>query len=157
MTLVYPPGDFGAFLTAILETWIHRTPEWAVVPASGDWFGPEGPRRTVLADPASADRVWTGVRSLAGPEAAQALSEAFRHTDPGKEPLLAGYIRLCVRHGRKTLDRLVDPEIRETLRRARAVRSEAHRCLGLVRFQSLAGNPQPPASASARRRVVRPV
>jgi len=93
----------------------------------------------VKADAASARRIAEGVETHAGKEAWLTLTWAFRHADRGKEALLAEYIRLCVRHGPRTLQRLVDPEVRETVRRARGVRSEAHRFVGLLRFQAVAG------------------
>lgn len=138
MTLVYPPDDFEAYLTAVLETWVHRAPEWPIV-AQGpqdQWFGPEGPHRTVVTDPTSARRVAAGVEAHAGRQAWLVLGQAFRHAGAGKEALLAEYIRACIRHGASTLDRL-DPEVREVLRRARAVKAEAHRYLGLLRFQAV--------------------
>ena len=61
----------------------------------------------------------------------------FRHRDTGKEAVLSEFVRLCVRYGPQVLQRLTDPEVRETVRRARAVRCEAHRFLGLVRFQAV--------------------
>lgn len=138
MTLVYPPDDFEAYLTAVLETWVHRAPEWPIVAqrSGEDWFGPEGPRRAVVADPEAAHRVAKGVENHAGREAWLVLGQAFRYSGTGKEALLAEYIRLCIRHGRTTLERL-DPEVREVLKRARAVKAEAHRYLGLLRFQAV--------------------
>ena len=139
MTLVYPQGDFEAFLTAILETWVHKAPEWEIVPESGDWFGPEGPRKLIHADASAARRMAEGVVTHSGEEAWRTLTEAFRHADRGNEALLAEFIRLCVRLGPRVLEHLAHPGVRDTVRRARAVRSEAHRFLGLVRFQEVAG------------------
>lgn len=139
MTLLYAAGDFTAFLTAVLETWLNRSPELTILPETAEWFGAIGPRRTVEPDPAAARRIAAGVTAHAGAEAWQTLSEAFRHRGGGKEALLAEFVRLCVRHGRPVLLRLVDSEVRQTLRRARAVRAEAHRFLGLVRFQAVSG------------------
>ena len=139
MTLVYPADDFEAFLTAVLETWVNHAPEWTIVAETNDWFGPEGPWRPVKADSQAARRIADGVTRCAGPQAWFTVGAAFRHSDSGKETLLAGFIRLCVRHGRQTVQRLVDPGVRETLRRARAVQAEAHRFLGLVRFQAVEG------------------
>lgn len=140
MTLVYPKDDFEAYLTAVFETWRHRAPEWAIVPESSDWFGPEGPRRSVSPDPGAARRIAAGIETKAGAEAWLVLGQAFRHRDGGKEALLAEFVRLCVRHGADTLKREADPEVRETLRRARGVKAEAHRWLGLIRFQSMPGD-----------------
>lgn len=139
MTLVYPPGDFEAFLTAILETWVNRAPEWSIEPASGDWFGPGGPWKLVSGNPAAASRILGGVEGHAGVGARRVLCEAFRHAEPGKEPVLAEFIRACVRYRRRTLDHETDHEVKESLRRSRAVRAEAHRFLELARFQSVAG------------------
>jgi len=139
VTLVYPAGDYTAFLTAVLETWKHRAPEWTIAADAGDWFGPEGPRRTVVGDPEAARRIAEGVEAHAGALARRTLGEAFLHADPGREGVLTEFIRACVRHRGATLDRRADPEVRETLRRARAVRAEAHRYLGLLRFESVAG------------------
>lgn len=137
MTLVYPPHDFEAFLTAVLATWENRAPEWSIVAESDGWFGPEGPWRRVVADPRAAGRVAEGIRNLAGSRAWLTLGWAFRHRGPRKEGLLAEFVRACVRYGGSTLDRLTDAEVAETLARARAVRAEAHRYLGLLRFQSV--------------------
>lgn len=139
MTLIYPAHDFEAFLTAVLETWLHKAPEWTIVCDAGDWFGPEGPRRIIVPDPAAARRMAAGVEAHAGPEAWLTLGHAFRHSDPGREAVLCEFIRLCVRHGASTLARLTDAEVKETVRRARAVRAEAHRYLGLLRFRSVDG------------------
>jgi probable DNA metabolism protein len=139
LTLVYPAGDFEAFLTAILETWVHRAPEWDIVPDTGGWFGPEGPRRAVTADPESARRILDGLETHSGPAARRVFGEAFRHGGRGREASLAEFVRACVRYRRTVLDREADPVVREVLRRSRAVRAEAHRFLGLVRFQSVSG------------------
>jgi len=139
MTLIYPADDFEAYLTAVLITWENRAPEWTIAADRGDVLGPAGPVRTVAADTAAALRIAAGVEAHAGPRAWLELGQAFRHADRGKEALLAEFIRLCVRHRRETLSRLVDAEVRETLRRAQAVRAEAHRYLGLLRFQTVAG------------------
>ena len=138
MTLVYPAHDFDAFLTAVLETWVNRASDQAIWADQGDWFGPEGPCRAVTADPDAARRVTEGVSRLAGPLAARYLGDAFRHRDPGKEAVLTEFVRLCVRHRRATLGGL-EPAVRETVRRAEAVRSEAHRFLGLTRFTQVSG------------------
>ena len=127
MTLVYPPDDFEAFLTAILETWVHRSPEWTIVPDAGGWFPGEGPVRAIVADPVAARRVSDGLIVQAGEEAWLALGQAFRHGERGKETCLAAYVRACIRYGRSTLEHLTDSSVKETLGRARAVRSEAHR------------------------------
>lgn len=139
MTLVYPKDDFEAFLTAVLQTWLNKAPEWTIVADAGEWFVAEGPLRNLSADPAAARRVAAGVETHAGPEAWVTLSHAFRHAGPGKEALLAGYIRACVRYGKETLGRLTDGDVKTTVARARAVRAEAHRFLGLVRFQAVPG------------------
>lgn len=136
MTLVYPAGDFEAFLTAILETWIHRAPEWAIEPEGDDWYG-NGPRKAVVADAQAAQRMAVGIEAQAGAEAWLVLGHAFRHGEGGKEALLAGFVRACVRYQTATLEHLTDPDVKNTLARARAVRAEAHRCLGLVRFQAV--------------------
>jgi probable DNA metabolism protein len=139
VTLVYPADDFEAFLTAVLETWLNRSPEWTIAAETADWFGPDGPRRFVSADPAAARRIAAGVVAHAGGEAWTVLGEAFRHRGGGKEGLLSAFIRLCILHGPNTLLRLMDPEVREIRHRARAVRAEAHRFLGLLRFQAVDG------------------
>jgi probable DNA metabolism protein len=139
LTLVYPAGDFEAFLTAVLETWIHRAPEWQIAEDTGSWFGPEGPRRTISGDAEAARRILDGVEAHSGAGARRVLTEAFRHGDPGREAALAEFIRSCVRHQRTVLGREADPVVREVLRRSRAVRAEAHRFLGLVRFQAVPG------------------
>jgi len=138
MTLVYPRDDFQAYLTAVLETWLHRAPEWTIAAESDDWFPASGPQRSVRADGQAARRIAEGVKAHAGARAWLVLSLAFRHADRGKEAVLAEFVRLCVRHGESTLDHL-DPEVCETLRRARAVRAEAHRFVGLVRFRAVDG------------------
>jgi len=139
VTLVYPPDDFEAFLTAVLETWIHRAPEWSIVVEGGDWFLADGPQRAVSADPAAAHRMAEGILAQAGEDAWLTLGQAFRHGGRGKEALLAAYVRACVRYGRSTLDHLTDSDVKETVKRSRAVRSEAHRFLGLLRFQAVGG------------------
>jgi len=139
VTLVYPPHDFEAYLTAVLATWHNRAPEWPIVAEGGGWFGPEGPCRRVDGDVRAAQRVATGIRNLAGRRAWIALGWAFRHSGPRKESLLAEFIRSCVKYGPSTLDRLTDAGVVETLVRARAVKAEAHRYLGLLRFQTVDG------------------
>jgi len=142
MTLVYPAGDFEAFLTAVLETWVHRAPEWTIE-AEGEqgWGlgGETGPRRVLVADAQAAQRMAVGIEAQAGAEAWLTLGHAFRHGAPGKEVLLTGFVRACVRYQRSTLEHLTDGDVRNTVARARAVRAEAHRYLGLVRFQAVQG------------------
>ena len=57
-----------------------------------------------------------------GDEAWRVLTEAFRHRDHGKEAVLAEFIRSCVRNGPGVLTRHLEPEVKESWRRARAVR-----------------------------------
>lgn len=139
MTLVYPPHDFEAYLTAVLLTWENRAPEWTIVAETSDWFGPPGPVRRVTADPGAARRIAVGVEAHAGRLAWVTLGQAFRHSGPRREAVLAEFIRCCVRHGPTTLGRLADPEVAETVARARAVKAEAHRYLGLLRFRAVGG------------------
>lgn len=139
MTLVYPRDDFEAFLTAILETWVHKAPEWDIAADGGEWFVADGPRRMIAPDPVAARRILDGVVNLAGEEAWRVLGAAFRHNGPGKEALLAGYVRACVRYGATTLEHLTDGQVHQTVSRARTVRAEAHRYQGLIRFQAVAG------------------
>lgn len=139
MTLVYPPGDFQGFLTAVLETWLHKAPDWTIVPDSGEWFLAEGPLRRVQPSYEAASRMSEGITNLAGREAWLALGQAFRYRGRDQEAVLVGFIRACVEHRRSTMTRLTDPSVAETIRRARAVQAEAHRYVGLLRFRAIAG------------------
>lgn len=84
-----------------------------------------------------AKRVWDGLERMAGIEGTELLRDAFLHRDEGAGDPLLGYVRLCVRYGDRAMKRLAEPVVRETERRALAVRREAHRFQGFLRFRAL--------------------
>lgn len=130
-------GSFTGFLSACFRIFETKDASALLVgPGDADDLFAEAPVE-VAAEEELARRVWRGLARMGGHEAAAAVRDAFLNRDPEGSGDLLGFVRRVVDHGPAALDRLADPPVRETLRRAQAVRREAHLLTGFLRFRRI--------------------
>jgi probable DNA metabolism protein len=133
-------GSYLGFLSACFRIYeAHDAQARLVAPGeTGDLFcGDPAVVQVVESREDLARRVHAGVLERGGEEAAEMLRDAFLHRDPGGSDYLLGFIRRVVEYGPLALQRLAETDIRETERRARGVRREAHKLQGFLRFRSV--------------------
>jgi probable DNA metabolism protein len=88
-------------------------------------------------DHAAALRIERFISEGFSPDGLTTARRAFLSELPGREPLICGYLSLGFLHGNRTDELLTEPCVSGTLSMAKAVSTEAHRYLGLVRFDQL--------------------
>lgn len=128
-------GTFEGFLTAVFEVFRLRLAHAA--PAAQTRHQPSllESVRHLETDPAKAGRVREGIAKRAGTEGLSTLRAALLSELPGIETSALRWLRRLFRPGDSSRGRdVLDPDTMELLQAAEAVRHEAHRFQGFVRF-----------------------
>jgi len=128
-------GDFEGFLTAVFE--IFRLRLESAVPVARRLHQPSllEEARDVDSDPAKAARVRDGILERAGPDLLAMFRAALLSERPGIEACALRALRRLFASGPGARGRdVLDPDTMDLLDAAEAVRREAHRFQGFVRF-----------------------
>lgn len=128
-------GTFEGFLTAVFEIFRLRLAQAAPAAQIRHQPGLLESSRHLETDPVKADRVRAGVVARAGSEGLSMLRAALLSERPGIETSALRWLRGLFGPGDSSRGRnVLDPDTMELLQAAEAVRHEAHRFQGFVRF-----------------------
>jgi probable DNA metabolism protein len=128
-------GTFEGFLTAVFEIFRLRLPHATPAAQARHQIGLLESVRHLETDPAKADRVRAGIADRAGTEGLSMLRAALLSELPGIETNALRWLRRLFRPGDFSRGRdVLDPDTMALVQAAEAVRHEAHRFEGFVRF-----------------------
>ncbi len=132
-------GSFDGFLSVVFEAFERKAGPMAIQirgKGSHDLFAENVETET---DPARADRVWQGLIKHTNTRNARMVYTAFLSETQGIEMLLWFYLKKVFTSPHKDFYRnMLDDDVNNVVQKARKVQREAHRFLGLVRFQKTA-------------------
>lgn len=128
-------GTFEGFLTAVFEIFRLRLPEATPAARSRHQPGLLETVRDLETDFVKADRVRSGIEGRSGTECLSMLRAALLSELPGIETSALRWLRRLFRGGDPSRGRdVLDPDTMDLLKAAEAVKHEAHRFQGFVRF-----------------------
>jgi probable DNA metabolism protein len=139
-TVFLTDGSFDGLLTAIFAAYRARRPPNAIAPKSGRQPDLFEQAVSISTDPATADRVWQGLKTRLGGKRSRALYDAHLSESAGIETAIYVYVRDTLPYRGRPQDPVdLTSHIQiETL--AQKVRREAHRMKGFIRFHRTGEN-----------------
>lgn len=133
-------GSFEGLLTAIYEAYYRRQHPDAILSIENLQENLFIEYVQISTDPKKANRVFNSIKSKISSEALRHVSYVFLSELENRGTLIYQYLKLGWKLGRKVDEYLSDNRVLNVHNISRKVSGEAHRMMGLVRFQLLAEN-----------------
>ncbi|HEY8889612.1 MAG TPA: TIGR03915 family putative DNA repair protein [Clostridium sp.] len=127
-------GSFDGFLSVIYDCYYDKIPEYIEI-EDHYTFNILYTDKLIKTDLVKSNKVSKAILEKISEETLIHVYQAFLSEDIGIELNLFKYIQLGFKMGRKVNDFLTNEIVNEVQKYSRKVESEAHRFLGLVRFQ----------------------
>ena len=127
-------GTFSGVLTAVFDAFARREDPEILQAGHGEQLSLDDAERTILTDPAKADRVWKGVEKRMSVHALQLFYSAWLGECPEVPSLILHTMREGMRRGEAVLGMLQDARIRRLTELYRKVTHEVHFFTGTLRF-----------------------
>lgn len=127
-------GTFDGFLTVIYNCYYNNVPE-SIEKETSSTFNILFEDNIIISDNVQSNKVSRAILDKISKEALINVYQSFLSENPGIEMKLFTYIQLGFRIGSKINDYLTDETVNQIQKYSRKVGREAHKFLGLVRFQ----------------------
>ena len=131
-------GSFDGFLSVIYACYYHNSPECIERERIYN-FNVLYEDKIIETDLANSNKVYKAILEKISEDTLIHVYQGFLSESPGIELKLLKYIQLGFKMGSKVNDLLSDETVNEVHKYSRKVGFEAHRFLGLVRFQEFKG------------------
>ncbi|MBU3181642.1 TIGR03915 family putative DNA repair protein [Clostridium psychrophilum] len=131
-------GTFDGFLTVIYNCYYNNIPE-SIEKENSFTFNILFEDNFIISDNVQSNKVSRAILDKISKEALINVYQSFLSEKPGIEMKLFTYIQLGFRIGSKINDYLTDETVNQIQKYSRKVGREAHKFLGLVRFQEFRG------------------
>ncbi|NLV50023.1 MAG: DNA metabolism protein [Clostridiales bacterium] len=131
-------GSFEGLLCCIFDSYEHNELPFEICLEDA---GQETlyPVHYVYTDTAKANRVKAGIKKKASYDVYKTAELGYYSCHPRKELLISDFVRLGMKHGRKTLSMLADDTVSELLGAVKGLTRESHQLKGFVRFSIYSG------------------
>lgn len=131
-------GSFDGFLSVIYHCYYDRSPECIERDSIYD-FNILYEDKVVETDMGKSNKVYAAITQKISEDTLIHVYQGFLSEAPGIELKLFKYVQIGFKIGSKVNDLLTDETIREVQKYSSKVAFEAHRFLGLIRFQEFKG------------------
>ena len=136
MVLLYD-GSFEGLLTCIFDAWKMKDREISIAPA--DNYTPTFLDQTAIieTDLEKFQRVYASVPKKISPHASEIIYRAWLSEDERVPGLIFHFLKVGFDMGARVCEYIQDPQVQAIVDLNRKVGGEAHRFLGLLRFQEI--------------------
>lgn len=130
-------GSFEGLLTCVFEAWLLKKSEVSI--QSQEMYKPSflDETRFIQTVPEKFHRVFDSIPQKISKYALQAIYRAYLSEDPSAPQSIYRFLRIGYKIGSRVVHYIQDPSVNAVMTLNKKVGGEAHRFLGLLRFQEI--------------------